>query len=140
MGDIRRMTFPADVTWLASLRDFADRAASDLGAQVDPDSLAVIVGELTANAAVHQRGEAELSLATTEDGGVEVSVSDPDSTVPRSVDHSPWDVDGHRGIQLIAALAEDWGVESAPSGKRVWARLGPRDRQPRHLRMASPPA
>lgn len=28
-----------------------------------------------------------------------------------------------RGLALVASLAEDWGSESLPWGKRVWAEL-----------------
>jgi hypothetical protein len=28
-----------------------------------------------------------------------------------------------RGLLLVAALAEDWGTDPLPSGKRVWAEL-----------------
>ena len=32
------------------------------------------------------------------------------------------DVHG-RGLQIIAALADEWGCQPAPLGKTVWARL-----------------
>lgn len=38
------------------------------------------------------------------------------------------DPDGHRGMFLIEQLSADWGAERTSSGKRVWARLGPRSR------------
>jgi anti-sigma regulatory factor (Ser/Thr protein kinase) len=97
------------------------------GAQIDLDVLAVVVGELASNAAVHQTADAEITLELLPGGVLEVSVSDPSEKLPLLVDEEPWSTDGHRGIQLVNALAQEWGVEPAPPGKRVWARLVPAD-------------
>lgn len=117
------ISFDADPTHLADLRNFSRRAADSLGAQVDHDLLAVVVGELAANAVVHQRGQAQLTVELLSDGALEVSVFDRSAGVPRLIDEAPWSPSGHRGIQLVAALAQDWGVDSQPDGKRVWARI-----------------
>jgi anti-sigma regulatory factor (Ser/Thr protein kinase) len=119
------MRFPADVTHLASVRDFADASALELGGSVDRDDLALVVGELTANAAEHQTGTAEILIRVHPDGSVDVEVLDEDRTIPRAVDSEPTDLDGHRGLHLVSVISDSWGVTPEASGKRVWARLSP---------------
>lgn len=119
------LAFDPDPRELGGIRDFARQAAEELGAPVDPEILAVVVGELAANAVVHQDGPAHLELELLADGLLEVSVHDGDAALPRLVEEAPWSASGHRGIQLVAALADSWGVEETGSGKRVWARLRP---------------
>lgn len=114
-------SFAPDVQVLARLRDFARDAAVQLEATVDPELLAVVVGELTANAAVHQSGPARLIVTRCEDGGIEVSVEDGDPAMPWVDDGDPADVLGHRGLRMVQALTPAWGVERAVEGKRVWA-------------------
>lgn len=117
------LTFDPDASQLAGIRDFALRAAAALGATVDLELLAVVVGELAANAVIHQHGGAELTLRLVEGDILEVEVRDADVGVPQFVDDEPWSTSGHRGIKLVAALSDAWGVEPSPTGKRVWARL-----------------
>ena len=95
----RSMRFPADLAYVASVRDVAAEAADDLRATVDRNDLALIVGELAANAAEHQPGEA--------------------------VDSAPDDPDGHRGLHLVNVISHSWGVQPEGTGKRIWARLSP---------------
>lgn len=118
----RSLRFPADVAHLASVRDFARDAARDLGVAVAEDDLAVVVGELAANAAVHQQGEAEITVAAVDDGLL-IEVRDGDAFVPDVVRGDAWDTEGHRGLFLVDALSRVWGVEPLDEGKRVWAVL-----------------
>lgn len=119
----RSMRFPADIDHVASVRDFAAQAADELGAVVDRDDLALVVGELAANAAEHQTGEAELLVRVHADGSIDVEVIDHDPTIPSAIESAPWDLEGHRGLFLVGALSQSWGVEPEPEGKRIWARL-----------------
>jgi anti-sigma regulatory factor (Ser/Thr protein kinase) len=123
--DRRSLRFPAEVAHLASVRDFAVAAATELGVALDRNDLTVVVGELAANAAVHQEGEAEITLARTPEGSLQIEVFDQDPFVPEVVEGDAWDVDGHRGLFLVDALSESWGVEPVEGGKRVWAVLVP---------------
>lgn len=121
----RSMRFPADVDHVASVRDFTARAADELGAQVDRADLALVVGELAANAAEHQTGEAELVVRVHEDGSTDIEVLDHDPTLPSAIESAPWDLEGHRGLFLVGALSNSWGVTPEDGGKRIWARLAP---------------
>lgn len=116
--------FVADATQLASVRDFARSEALDFGVDLDVDLLTLLVGELAANAALHQDRPARLDLHLDDAGVLEISVADPSPAPARLIECEPWSTDGHRGLQLVAALSQDWGVETAGTGKRVWARIG----------------
>ena len=52
-----------------------------------------------------------------DDGGQEQA----DAVEP--VPHVRWDDRGGRGLHLVEALADDWGVVEAPAGKQVWFAL-----------------
>ena len=121
----RSMRFPADIAHIASVRDFAAQAADDLGSNVDRDDLALVVGELAANAAVHQSGEAELVVRVHPDGRIDIEVADEDPTIPAPIDSAPWDLEGHRGLHLVSVVSHSWGVTPEGTGKRIWARLAP---------------
>lgn len=125
MAEQRTVRFPADAAHLASVRDFALATVDELGSDVDRDELALLVGELAANAATHQHQEAELLVRVHPDGVVDIEVLDGDPTIPAPVDGEPWDPDGHRGLQLVRAISHSWGVRPEGPGKRVWARLAP---------------
>ncbi len=118
------MAFSADPAELAGVRRFAREAVASLGLPVDLELFAVIVGELSANAVVHQDGTAEIAITEVR-GCIEVAVSDPGPGLPQLVNEAPWSTEGHRGIQLVAALSQEWGVEGTDHGKRVWARIEP---------------
>lgn len=100
----------------------------DLGV---PDRLAddvlVVVSELVTNAVVHAGTDVELTCRLEPDTGscvVEVSDHHP-SRAPH--DHGPepsYEPSEYgRGLRLVAALAEAWGITYRPGVKTVWARL-----------------
>ncbi|MGY0069236.1 ATP-binding protein [Streptomyces sp. QTS137] len=92
------------------------------------DTVELVVAELAANAVTHGRvpgRDAELRLSRSADGArVRVEVSDVRGErlpVP-APDDGPL-AEGGRGLTLVAALAEEWGVAERPKGpgKTVWA-------------------
>jgi len=92
------------------------------------DTVELIVAELAANAVTHGRvpgRDAQLRLVLLDgDGRVRVEVSDVrGERLPCPVRNGRPDDDGGRGLALVAALAEDWGVVPRPGapGKTVWA-------------------
>ena len=64
-----------------------------------------------------------LTLTAVSGGGVEVAVAD---RTHEPVTIAGEDGGGHRGLVLVDALSESWGVDQTPDGKRVWAVVGPR--------------
>jgi len=85
------------------------------------EHLALVVSELVTNSIRHAGIAAgdpiELELAS-EDGNVWVSVQDGGSGFDPQTDR-----DGGFGLSIIAAVADDWGVELGPDGCTVWCEL-----------------
>jgi anti-sigma regulatory factor (Ser/Thr protein kinase) len=104
------------------------RAAQRHG--VDPeasDALAIVVGELVANAVRHARPlpDGNIVVSWGQDGdGIRVEVTDGGgSTEPHLVATSPLATSG-RGLALVGAYADAWGWSAAPAGRMtVWARI-----------------
>ena len=90
----------------------------------------LVVSELVTNAVIHGSEPIDLALEINADV-LRIEVGDGDPAVDdvamrnRSSDdtHAP---DG-RGLRIVDALSDSWGVSDRPSGKTVWAtvRIGP---------------
>jgi anti-sigma regulatory factor (Ser/Thr protein kinase) len=90
------------------------------GAMLDDAQL--VLSELATNAVAHARSPFSV-VARFQESGVRLSVRDSSPRVPTMRDAGPMASSG-RGLQLVAALALDWGVEVTPDdGKTVWAEL-----------------
>lgn len=90
-------------------------------------SVALLVGELTANAVCHGRvpgRDFQLRLSRdpeTRTVRIEVSDANPDRPPARPVEPGPYDASG-RGLLLVDILAARWGTSPRhPVGKTVWA-------------------
>ncbi|MEU4979357.1 SpoIIE family protein phosphatase [Streptomyces sp. NPDC021969] len=86
----------------------------------------VVVSELVTNAVVHAGTDVEVGLQVEETGTLVVEATDQHpSRAPRSADpETPHDsAEYGRGLRLVAALAEAWGITYRPGTKTVWARL-----------------
>ena len=84
--------------------------------------LVLIGSELVTNAVLHARTELTLTLELREDR-VRISVKDR-SNAPATLRHYRLDALTGRGLGVVAALSDRWGVSTAPDGKVVWAELG----------------
>jgi anti-sigma regulatory factor (Ser/Thr protein kinase) len=94
------------------------------------ETVTLITAELTANAVRHGHVPGrDFHLRLTETGGAfRVEVTDTRSErLPAPGTPSP-DGESGRGLLLVAALADDWGVTPRPMapGKTVWAEFRPR--------------
>ncbi|MFH9575616.1 ATP-binding protein [Streptomyces sp. NPDC017454] len=99
----------------ATLQDWA------LGDLVDAAEL--VVTELIANAVQHARCDSvRLTVRRTEGEGVHVAVTDRSHQVPVLRLPGPAAQAG-RGLAIVDSLAERWGHDPLPWGKRVWAEL-----------------
>lgn len=85
------------------------------------DDAALAASELVANAVLHARTEIALRVATSPTG-VRISVEDRNRQLPSPAPMGPTASSG-RGLALLQALAEDWGVQVLPGGKVVWFAL-----------------
>jgi anti-sigma regulatory factor (Ser/Thr protein kinase) len=79
--------------------------------------------ELVANAIRHGAPPVLLSITERADHTV-IAVEDGDGAPPVLRRSENGDVTG-RGLPIVVALSERWGVEFLPHGKRVWCLFGP---------------
>ncbi|MGI5455636.1 ATP-binding protein [Streptomyces sp. CA-249302] len=100
------------------------------------EAAAQIVAELASNAVLHGRvpgRDFRLRLKVYADPGtLRIEVTDArGDRIPQV--HAPVsdEAESGRGLRIVAAYADRWGVEEAPAGgKTVWAEVAP-DRVPR---------
>jgi anti-sigma regulatory factor (Ser/Thr protein kinase) len=85
------------------------------------DDLELIVSELVTNAVRAGSPTVVVSVGTQE-GRIVVRVSDEAAGWPEQREATIHDIGG-RGLPLVSALSETWGVRMADTGKVVWAEL-----------------
>jgi len=108
---------PCDVSSPAAARRLARAFA---GRHENRDVIALLVSEVVTNVIVHTSSNVELHLSRF-DGNVRVAVSDRGSGTVKIRDS---DGAGGRGLQLVEALAQRWGVDARQDGKTVWFEVG----------------
>ena len=81
----------------------------------------LLTSELVTNALIHARTEVQIAVAVA-DGSAEIGITDGAPGVPRQRTAS-YPSEGGRGLRLVDAVAQDWGVANVGSGKQVWFRL-----------------
>ncbi|MGW0789681.1 ATP-binding protein [Streptomyces sp. NPDC002911] len=87
-----------------------------------------IVAELAANAAVHGRvsgRDFRLSLAVHREVLLRIEVTDTRcERLPGTVDMPADDAESGRGLLIVGALADRWGIDLGPAPRKtVWAEL-----------------
>jgi anti-sigma regulatory factor (Ser/Thr protein kinase) len=117
-----RITLPRNPASVAAARRFIEaRAAAWSFPQPAGEQLALIGSELVTNAVLHARTELTLTLELRDDR-VRISVKDR-SNAPATLRHYRADALTGRGLGVVAALSDSWGVSAAADGKVVWAEL-----------------
>jgi len=104
----------------ASMRSTTAGLLAGQPAEAVQDVLLVIT-ELAENVVQHTEGGGELRLIRHDDA-VQVEVYDQSRTFPQLQRPDPRRPGG-RGLQLVAAIAQQWGCRPTPAGKVVWARV-----------------
>jgi two-component sensor histidine kinase len=103
--------------------------ASDLDTYDIPDEaiddVLLVATELVGNAVRHtpasHHGTLDISW-DVDSSGVRVCVGDP-SVEPPVVRNVGLDEPSGRGLRIVEAVADGWGVEHVERGKRVWAHV-----------------
>ncbi|MBV9416557.1 MAG: MEDS domain-containing protein [Solirubrobacterales bacterium] len=91
------------------------------GARAPVDDAQLVVSELATNSVVH--AGTPFSVSVRCDGtAIRIAVHDRSPREPIVRAAGPTARSG-RGLRLVAAVARNWGVETAPDGKTVWAEL-----------------
>jgi two-component sensor histidine kinase len=110
---------------LASARQARRLVDDALRASHTPPDLAVLlVSELATNAVMHARTDFIVRVEVRGAGRhhVRVEVEDENEREP-AIASVPLEATSGRGLQVVAALADSWGVERRPRGKVVWFEL-----------------
>jgi anti-sigma regulatory factor (Ser/Thr protein kinase) len=114
---------PAALTSARTAREFVVRAVAGLGRSdaLLVDRVALVTSELVTNAIVHARTEIRL-VVRVDSHSIWIEVIDGTKARPQPPPTAPSDTSG-RGLALVAALADEWGVTETADGKMVWARV-----------------
>ena len=84
------------------------------------DDAVLIVSELVTNAVLHAREEAALALEIeVADVWMRISLADGSAVRPLARQASHEDETG-RGMAIVEALSDRWGVDDHHGGKRIW--------------------
>ncbi|MFJ6651068.1 ATP-binding protein [Streptomyces sp. NPDC091290] len=128
----RSVTVTTACADVATVRELRRRLMKTLRDWEDPDIADVaelLAAELLTNAALYAHrpdGEgARITLnAYRTKGHLRVEVVDPDPNPP-VVRHASMEEESGRGLALVDALADHWGVSECSDGKAVWFSLDP---------------
>jgi anti-sigma regulatory factor (Ser/Thr protein kinase) len=114
--------FDGTVNAPAQARRFAISTLRPVASAAQLSDIAMIVSELVTNAV--RAGADVIDVAVTlTDGELRIEVTDGVGGWPTVRDADIEDATG-RGLPLVAAIAERWGVDrNDPTGKHVWATL-----------------
>ncbi len=113
---------PATGAGVAAARALVRRELPSWGAEALVDDCVLVVGELAANVVRH--GGAAFTLRLAGDGaGIRGEIFDPGEGVPRARLSGPGATDG-RGLLIVGALTDEWGVRPGRYGKTVWFVVG----------------
>ncbi|MCS7484795.1 ATP-binding protein [Umezawaea endophytica] len=116
------VVLPAESGSCSRARRLVDEAVTSWGLPEEfADDAALVVTELVSNGADHAEGPLRLTVNRTE-GGVRIEVHDRSSALPVVRPVSPESPRG-RGMIIVNALSDSWGVEPDADGKTVWAEL-----------------
>ncbi|MER6551174.1 MULTISPECIES: SpoIIE family protein phosphatase [Streptomyces] len=116
----------ADPQGLSEARAIVRQALTDWGLAGLADDAETVTGELLVNVLLHTEGGAVLTLEVLPEPvrRVRLSVQDRSSVWPRRRTPGETSTSG-RGLLLLDAVAERWGIEPRGEGKAVWCEIGP---------------
>lgn len=123
-----RETWPRETLSAARARSLIRTAlrAWDLICLVDQAALAV--SELVSNSVQHTNCEV-VHVCITQSGrrSVRIAVSDACRKLPQWRFKCADDEVGGRGLALVSAIADQWGVDVCQEGKTIWVELTAKD-------------
>lgn len=116
-------TLPRRPESAGAARDLARAALAVWGLDELADDGALVVSELVSNAVRHARSHSiRVTVTRPETARVYIGVVDKSRACPEAREPCEEDESG-RGLVLVGLLADDWGTDVLPRGKRVWAEL-----------------
>ncbi|MFG3439954.1 ATP-binding protein [Nonomuraea sp. NPDC047897] len=117
---------PREATWelprvpeaAGQARALTHEVLTSWGLAAEADDVVLIVSELVTNAVVHAEAPIELRLLAG-DRMLRGEVVDHSKRVPQPV-VATLDQEHGRGLALVEAHCDRWGVDPMPTGKAVW--------------------
>ncbi|WP_405140494.1 ATP-binding protein [Sphaerisporangium sp. NBC_01403] len=121
-----RWELPADPSVTAKCRAMVREALTEWNLNDLADDVVVVVTELLGNALIHGAPPIHLALRAGP-GTLTGAVTDGGDGWPR-VRAAGTDLEHGRGLRIVTALTDVWGVESVPAGagKTIWFTCGSR--------------
>jgi anti-sigma regulatory factor (Ser/Thr protein kinase) len=116
---------PPEPSSAAAARRFTEGALGECPPEV-VERAVLVVDELVTNVVLHARTAMHLDVAVV-DEQVVVRVEDGSAALPVVRPHDPAATHG-RGLQIVARIAREWGVETRADCKTVWCELDARSR------------
>jgi anti-sigma regulatory factor (Ser/Thr protein kinase) len=113
--------FPCQPESLAGARHFVGDLLGDQPHEI-VEAAVLMTSELATNSVRHAHSDFELAVHLSHDA-IRVEVSDHSQGQPVLRTPTPLDQSG-RGLQIVQALAESWGIARSQNGKLVWFTLG----------------
>jgi serine phosphatase RsbU (regulator of sigma subunit)/anti-sigma regulatory factor (Ser/Thr protein kinase)/putative methionine-R-sulfoxide reductase with GAF domain len=101
------------------------------------DVAALLVTELVANVVRHVGGDLRIR-ATVQSDVLRIEVCDEAGESPEVAAQAGWEQESGRGLLLVERLADRWGTDPLPTGKRVWFELSVADAPTQPLRIPPP--
>ena len=114
------VTVPSVPPAVGAAREWARRAAQRWRLGATGGSIEQVVSELVTNSIEHAECAYVTILLGYTDGVLRLEVRDQDAArIPVLKHPEPGDVGG-RGLVIVQALSDRWGVQVTDSGKAVW--------------------
>jgi anti-sigma regulatory factor (Ser/Thr protein kinase) len=118
-------SFPAELEAPGEARRFVAEILDEVGATNRTDDVEVLVSELATNAVVHTQAAFKVGVSVDE-RLVRLWVSDRSQILPTRSTRAVSPQGSGRGLELVDAMADHWGIEMTPEGKVVWVELNRR--------------
>ncbi|MBV2354113.1 PAS domain S-box protein [Streptomyces sp. J2-1] len=102
-------------------REFLTRTLTAWDATSRADDARLLLSEILTNAVLHAGGPIRLDMCRT-DTELTIEVSDTSPQLPRPR-RAAEDEESGRGLLLVRAVADDWGIRPTDEGKTTWFSL-----------------
>lgn len=110
---------PPDASSSRKARRFIEKALDAAAVDADVvDSAVLLTNELTTNAVLHARSDLMIIVRVRPDL-IRVEVADENPRLPSAAFVSVEALSG-RGLNIVQAVASNWGIENHDAGKTVW--------------------
>lgn len=118
----RSAEYPATPSSVALARRLVLDAVAVYGLRDLDDRAALLASELVTNAVTHSRGPVGVRASRPSARTIAVTVCDKEAALPK-VERGDRLDDRGRGLQIVDAISDRWGVVTRRQGKCVWFEL-----------------